>query len=492
MEAHPAVPPDPAARTGSLAGAIAAVFAGAMLMVLGARLPDLALDHDEVEHLHAAWRVSEGDLPYRDFGENHNPVLWAVLAPILHATDSPRVAVWAGRAAMAGCSLLTLVLAGLLAWRLSGPRAAWLAPVILSASSYWTVYAVQVRPDVPMTTLALLGLLLGLPRDGKPSAGRALAAGVALGLAAALLLKAVVVVAILFAGCLVLAATDASGRRHRERAAAALAAGTLLVLASMAGLLHAAGILDGFWLWVVRFQGPYLLGGGATGFAFADVLVASFARDSLAWAGLLLALVAFAARPKADVAILLAMVAAIVGGTALTRLPNYQYLFPAIALMAVLGAGAAVETARRLAAHPRLRRAAAGALVLAIAVLGGRHALAIASLPDDEVEVGRMERVLAMTAPGDTVLASPPNHPIFRRDALYLWFNNPDFHNALDSLDPPPPYDRYKGDPDRLRDRPPAVIVKAGARWHSFYRVGSLANERFAPTGDPEVLVRAR
>jgi hypothetical protein len=506
------MPPSPdkrmplAGRMGSMAGPAALAFAGAMLLVLWARVPDLALDHDEVEHLHAAWLVSQGDLPYRDFGENHNPVLWYALAPLLPATDSPRDAVRAGRAAMAACSLLSLVLAALLARRIGGPRAMLLAPLLLVVSTYWSVYSVQIRPDVPMTTLVLLGLVLGLPRRGKwcqpPfSEKRRLApfpapfpllAGLAIGAAAAVLLKAAVVGATLFAGIVLQAVLTRNMRRQSLLAALALAVGFTIPLAALALMLQGAGILDGFWLWVVRLQGPYLMGQDGNGFAMGEVLRASFQRDTLAWAGLALALVRFAMAPALDRAILLAIVAVVLGGTAATRLPNYQYLVPAITLMAVLGADALVAIGERFSTTPRRQAAAVAMLVATVVTFGARHALTVASLPDDEAQVARMQQVLALTSPDDTVIASPPDHPIFRRDALHLWFNNPDFHRALTSLAPSPPYDRYMGDPQRLQEHPPAVIVKAGSRWHPFYGIGTLAGRRFEAADDPEVLVRLR
>ncbi len=41
----------------------------------------LCMDH--AEHLHAAWLVWQGNVPYRDFFEHHNPLLWYLLAPIV-------------------------------------------------------------------------------------------------------------------------------------------------------------------------------------------------------------------------------------------------------------------------------------------------------------------------------------------------------------------------------------------------------------------------
>src|SRR5579872_209907 len=44
-------------------------------------------DPDEFEHLHAAWCVSKGSIPYRDFFEHHTPWFYYVLEPIVRRAD---------------------------------------------------------------------------------------------------------------------------------------------------------------------------------------------------------------------------------------------------------------------------------------------------------------------------------------------------------------------------------------------------------------------
>ena len=38
---------------------------------------------DDVEHLHSAWLVFEGKIPYVDFFQHHNPLLWYLFAPLV-------------------------------------------------------------------------------------------------------------------------------------------------------------------------------------------------------------------------------------------------------------------------------------------------------------------------------------------------------------------------------------------------------------------------
>src|ERR1051325_2332738 len=43
-------------------------------------------DPDEFEHLHAAWLIAQGNLPYVDFFEHHTPWFHFFLAPFFSST----------------------------------------------------------------------------------------------------------------------------------------------------------------------------------------------------------------------------------------------------------------------------------------------------------------------------------------------------------------------------------------------------------------------
>lgn len=55
-------------------------------------------DGDTLEHVHSAWLVYHGQIPYKDFFQHHNPLLWYVAAPFvgayeysLHAVDAVNI-----------------------------------------------------------------------------------------------------------------------------------------------------------------------------------------------------------------------------------------------------------------------------------------------------------------------------------------------------------------------------------------------------------------
>lgn len=138
------------------------------------------VDHDEVEHLHSAWLMSQGLLPFRDFWQHHLPTLWILLAPATTWFEAGSSLVETTRL---GC-LLIAVVAGFLAWRTSilihiGKDISW--PVFLFI---WSVMLIPfqwnvLRPDLVSAPLVLMGLILLVsPGDAAP---RRFCAGVCLG-----------------------------------------------------------------------------------------------------------------------------------------------------------------------------------------------------------------------------------------------------------------------------------------------------------------------
>ncbi|MGH7197846.1 MAG: ArnT family glycosyltransferase, partial [Candidatus Omnitrophota bacterium] len=59
------------------------IFVGAAGAIYLAWTARYSVMSDEIEHLHAAYLVSRGLLPFRDFWEHHSPLLWISLSPFI-------------------------------------------------------------------------------------------------------------------------------------------------------------------------------------------------------------------------------------------------------------------------------------------------------------------------------------------------------------------------------------------------------------------------
>ncbi|MBI4871431.1 MAG: glycosyltransferase family 39 protein [Candidatus Riflebacteria bacterium] len=150
------------------------------------------LDHDEVYHLHQAWHVWQGHLPYRDVYGTHHPAFWIFLAPIFWLFEQPQSILLAARTiAWLGC-VSVIVATWVLACRLADRRHAWWAAVLVAGNPLWQHSGIEVRADIFQSfffVTAMLTLAQGYA-DGSPRAFRS--AGVQLAAAFAVLQKAVV------------------------------------------------------------------------------------------------------------------------------------------------------------------------------------------------------------------------------------------------------------------------------------------------------------
>lgn len=203
------------------------------------------VNHDEVEHLHVAFKLAEGLLPYRDFYQNHLPAFWLSSALWIRAFPFSVDAVLAGRAlsllALGGCWVAGLrLLGGAPAGRSWLARGVYTWATIVLAHRFEFAVA---RPDAIMTLFATAAVCLQ-PLRGALAPGRALASGALLGLAAAVSLK-VLPIALVLPGVVALRCF----RERRLRPAAVLplhALGFALALAPTLLWLAGHGLLDAF------------------------------------------------------------------------------------------------------------------------------------------------------------------------------------------------------------------------------------------------------
>ena len=79
-------------------GYFAKIFAKAIIWLLLAYSVGFAVwtifftetgNGDNVEHIHATWLIANGKVPYRDFFQHHNPLLWYIFAPFLSLIKNP-------------------------------------------------------------------------------------------------------------------------------------------------------------------------------------------------------------------------------------------------------------------------------------------------------------------------------------------------------------------------------------------------------------------
>lgn len=404
----------------------ALVVSGLLVLVLslGLRLAILQTqdyDPDEMQHLHIAWCISQGLVPYRDFFEHHAPLMHFALAPLIaHSsvtTDAEaalrfitgvRVLMVVNTAFL----LLALFLLGRL-WR--GWRVGLLAAVLLVNETLFLSKTLEIRPDGPGVTLLLaaLCLLLAGLRSDRP--GPFLASGLVLGGALVCSLKT------LFAGppLALSLAWYAVWRRSLAglRNLALWGAGCLVPLVLLAigfarqgaffDLLHGTLVVSA--VWPERFSPlPYLQQVWQVSPLASVLAVAAFVRY-------LVQLRRREAVERADYLVVLAF-AGLFGGTFVISVPWAQYHLLYLPLGALLAAGLVVELV-----GPRDGRLAVVLLLLASGPL-----LALRTWPQqlNDHSVRQLRFVLENSRPDETVLDGWMSRAPFRPHAYRYYFLN--------------------------------------------------------------------
>ena len=143
-----------------------------------ALVPIRHFDPDEFQHLHSAWCISKGMLPYKDYFEHHTPFLHFLLAPCFHffnvETDPDQAIsfIFLARYWMWIFTAVMFWLTFTLGKRVKNPRVAWLGTLFLATTPMFLAKCLEIRPDV-LATLLWLACLLCVIR-GMRSEGRGL------------------------------------------------------------------------------------------------------------------------------------------------------------------------------------------------------------------------------------------------------------------------------------------------------------------------------
>jgi hypothetical protein len=385
---------------------------------------------DELEHLHFSWCVAQGKVPYVDYFDHHTPWLHLALAPLVSRFDTAASedeaveALFAARTAMLPWAALTLATTAVLAGRLAGGAAAWLAPVLLTHFAYFLSKGLEVRPDGPAAALLLAGVVLVRGKDGDWRPGRRaafLASGVLFGAASLFTQKALFGLGgVALAELVVLGA----GRGHpsgRARDVAAQAAGFALPWAATLAYFARHGAVRAFFdanfILNTRWPGP-----GAGGFlhemvADDPVLVALSVMGLLAAVAVL---VRGRGRPEGDLVTVAAPIALLVALCVLPAVTRHYFLL-VLPFLAAVAAALLVRAALRLPVSRTVAYAALAALV-ALACVQPLGRLRQTFDRGNWNTIQGIRWVVRNVGPGETTLDGYSGLGVFRPQPFYHQF----------------------------------------------------------------------
>ncbi|MBL7196677.1 MAG: glycosyltransferase family 39 protein [Candidatus Omnitrophica bacterium] len=114
---------------------------------------------DEFEHIHSGWYVRHNYIPYTNFFQNHNPLLWYLMVPFYACFGETLTTVIALRLFMfiltVGISFITYLIAKTIT---KSQEVSLLTVLILLSTVMFIRKSIEIRPDVPYVLLGLISI----------------------------------------------------------------------------------------------------------------------------------------------------------------------------------------------------------------------------------------------------------------------------------------------------------------------------------------------
>jgi len=113
---------------------------------------------DNVEHIHSTWLVANGKVPYRDFFQHHNPLLWYTFAPFIGYFSKAIDVLDAAHAASIGAALLTFFVIYKICIRFFASPVSALTAIIILCPPYYSLFCFNYNPDTFMALFFAVGI----------------------------------------------------------------------------------------------------------------------------------------------------------------------------------------------------------------------------------------------------------------------------------------------------------------------------------------------
>ncbi len=113
---------------------------------------------DNVEHIHASWLIGYGKVPYRDFFQHHNPLLWYIFAPIIRELTDIKFLLDSAHAVGILTGILTFYTVFKICVRFFASKYASLLSLLILCPPSFYVYCFNFNPDTFMALFYAIGL----------------------------------------------------------------------------------------------------------------------------------------------------------------------------------------------------------------------------------------------------------------------------------------------------------------------------------------------
>ena len=369
--------------------------------------------HDEFEHVHSSWLIESGQAPYRDFFQNHHPLLWVTLLPLIKIFGHTIGTLIVLRIFILMFTFGIAILVYRLAVYTTQSREVGLYSVIFLLSMVIFVKkGIEIRPDIPQVFFGLLSVyyLIRFLENNAPYPFLALS-----GLTASvsfLFLQKTVFLIIAFVLIFFLKARK---KLFLPKHLVLFTASFLLPILAFGGYLVSSASLKEYILtnWMMHIF-------HTRSFSPGIILLGSFLMNTVFWILFILACRAILIRKRSldDLGIITITGTVLLLFTFVVKHPYEQYFVFPVALMSITNA----YFINYLFSRRNFQRKTNAVILVAILVIPV-VIISVMIFNSNQSQKRKIHYVLENTFDSDYVYDGDIQFNVFRRDLHYFWYS---------------------------------------------------------------------
>lgn len=170
------------------------IFAGILVSIFFYSY-NRAFDPDEIENLHTAWKIVQGQEIFVDFFQHHHPFFDYLITPIIRTFGDTVESMFVSRYVMLlliACILITTYLLSLRIFKIS--EVGIISLILTSTDITFYMKSIEIRPDVPQVLAGLLSIYFLFAYYDKKSLKNLIASSVSLAVSFLFLQKSIVLI----------------------------------------------------------------------------------------------------------------------------------------------------------------------------------------------------------------------------------------------------------------------------------------------------------
>jgi len=391
---------------------ILSLTAGILALLLLNYAVERSFNHDEFEHVHSAWYVEQGFVPYRDFYQHHHSLMWYTLVPFLKAFGHTAGSLIAMRVMMWSLTLAIVALSGGIAYQVTRSlNVSLFASVLLMSHVMFVSKSIEIRPDVPQTLFGLISVLFLVRYLDSRKASDVILCGLAASISFLFLQKTILLLAAYGPLFLYLLYRKKTTALHGLVFWAVFAVPQVMYLAFLA----ANGSFDDYWLTNWKLNAMYMDMDSPV-----KNLNKAFDYNSMFWIaffpGVFYVMRKIKKTLPQKVTVYLGLALFLLA--MMVKRPHMQYYMPALCLLCVIAGMAMVDVFQKLQVKRSLQF-----LLLAALVAEPLYRFGPELFTENKRQLKIISYVIERSGPEDIIYDGDIEFNLFRRDLHYFWYS---------------------------------------------------------------------